>query len=46
LFAGQTSGANVFGAQRLAADLGAGKRVVTILIDSGLKYLCGDLFVA
>jgi cysteine synthase len=34
------------GARRLAAGLGPGRRVVTILIDSGLKYLAGDLFAA
>ena len=44
LAAGQTSGANVVAAQRLAADLGAGRRVVTILVDTGLKYLAGDLY--
>ena len=44
LFAGQTSGANVVVAQRLAAELGPGRRVVTILVDSGLKYLAGDLY--
>jgi cysteine synthase A len=44
LFAGQTSGANVVAAQRLAAELGPGRRVVTILIDTGLKYLAGDLY--
>jgi cysteine synthase A len=44
LFAGQTSGANVFVARRLAAELGPGRRVVTILVDSGLKYLAGDLY--
>src|SRR5262245_8434818 len=44
LFAGQTSGANLLVARRLAAELGPGRRVVTILIDSGLKYLAGDLF--
>jgi cysteine synthase A len=44
LFAGQTSGANVAAAQRLAADLGEGRRVVTVLVDTGLKYLAGDLF--
>jgi|SRR5581483_761545 len=43
LFVGATSGANVFAAQRLSADL-PGKRVVTVLVDSGLKYLAGDLF--
>ncbi len=44
LLAGQTSGANVVAAKRLAAELGPGRRVVTILIDTGLKYLAGDLF--
>ena len=44
LFAGQTSGANVVAAKRLAAELGPGRRVVTILIDTGLKYLASDLF--
>jgi cysteine synthase len=46
LFAGQTSGANVVAAQRLAAPLGAGRRVVTIFVDTGLKYLAGDLYTA
>ena len=44
LFAGQTSGANVLAAQRLAARFGPHQRVVTILVDTGLKYLAGDLF--
>ena len=44
LFAGQTSGANVVAAKRLAAELGPSRRVVTILIDTGLKYLASDLF--
>jgi cysteine synthase A len=44
LFAGQTSGANVVAARRLAAELGPGRRVVTILVDTGLKYLAGDLY--
>jgi cysteine synthase A len=44
LFAGPTSGANVAAAKRLAAELGPGRRVVTILVDTGLKYLAGDLF--
>ena len=46
LFVGQTSGANLVVARRLAGELGPGRRVVTILIDSGLKYLAGDLFGA
>ena len=44
LFAGQTSGANIVAARRLAAELGPGRRVVTILVDTGLKYLAGDLY--
>jgi cysteine synthase A len=45
LFAGQSSGANLVVARRLAEELGPGRRVVTVLIDTGLKYLAGDLFV-
>ena len=44
LFAGPSSGANVAAALRVAAQLGAGRRVVTVLCDSGLRYLSGDLF--
>lgn len=44
LFAGISSGANVWAALERARVLGPGRRVVTILCDSGLKYLQGDLF--
>ena len=44
LFAGISSGANVFCALHVAKDLGPGHRVVTVAVDSGLKYLAGDLF--
>lgn len=44
IFGGITSGANVWAALRLARDLGPEKRVVTIVCDSGLKYLAGDLY--
>jgi cysteine synthase len=44
LFAGQSSGANIVVARRLAEELGPGRRVVTVLVDTGLKYLAGDLF--
>ncbi len=44
LFAGISSGANVFAALQVAKDLGAGHRVVTVAVDSGLKYLQQDLF--
>lgn len=44
IFGGITSGANVWAALRLAEQLGPGRRVVTVIVDSGLKYLRGDLF--
>lgn len=44
LFAGTSSGANVVAALRLAERLGAGKRVVTLMADSGLKYLSTDVY--
>lgn len=44
LFAGPTSGANVAVAQRIAKKLGPGKRVVTLLCDTGLRYLSTDLY--
>lgn len=39
LFAGTSSGANVSAALKIAKELGPGKSVVTLLVDSGLKYL-------
>lgn len=44
LFAGISSGANVHVALDVARRLGSGRRVVTLLCDSGLKYLQDDLF--
>jgi cysteine synthase A len=44
IFGGKSAAANVLGALRVAARLGAGKVVVTIICDSGYKYLSGDLF--
>jgi cysteine synthase A len=44
IFGGTTSGANVWAAIQRAGIIGAGKRIVTIIIDSGLKYLNGDLY--
>jgi cysteine synthase len=46
LFAGTSSALNITGAIALATELGAGRTVVTIAIDTGLKYLAGDLFSA
>lgn len=44
LFAGTSSGANVVAALRVAERLGPGATVVTLLCDSGLKYLSTDLY--
>ena len=44
LFAGTSSGANVAAAIRVAGRLGPGRRVVTLLADSGLKYLSTDVY--
>ena len=44
IFGGTTSGANVWAAIQRARIIGAGKKIVTIIVDSGLKYLDGDLF--
>lgn len=44
LFAGTSSGANVIAATRVAERLGRGARVVTLMADSGLKYLDTDVY--
>ena len=44
LFAGTSSGANVVAAVRVAEGLGPGARVVTLMVDSGLKYLSTDVY--
>jgi cysteine synthase A len=44
IFGGITSGANVWAALQCARRLGPGHRVVTVICDSGLKYLQGELF--
>jgi cysteine synthase A len=46
LFAGTSSGANVVAAIRLAQRLGAGAKVVTLMVDSGLKYVSTGLFAS
>ena len=43
VFAGTSSGLNVAGAIRIAKELGAGHTVVTVAVDTGLKYV-GDLY--
>jgi cysteine synthase len=44
IWAGTTTGANVWTAIQRARKLGEGKRIVTIAVDSGLKYLNGELY--
>jgi len=44
IFAGTSSGANVIAAIRTAERLGPGATVVTLVVDSGLKYLSTDVF--
>lgn len=45
IFGGITSGANVWAALQRAKELGPGKKIVTVIIDSGLKYLQGELYL-
>jgi cysteine synthase A len=44
LFAGTSSGANVLAAIEVGKDLGPGAKVVTLMADSGLKYLSTDVY--
>ncbi len=44
IFGGITSGANLWAALQRAKKIGPGKKIVTVIIDSGLKYLNEDLY--
>ena len=44
IFAGTSSGLNVAAALQLAQELGPGHTVATVAVDSGFKYLAGDLY--
>ncbi len=44
LFAGTSSGANVIAAIRLGEKLGPEANIVTLMVDSGLKYISTDVF--
>ena len=44
VFAGTSAGANVVAAIQVAARLGPGAKVVTLMADSGLKYLNTDVY--
>ena len=44
IFSGPSPGANLVAALAVARRLGPGHRVVTVQVDSGLKYLTGSLY--
>ena len=44
VFAGTSTGANVVASLRVAERLGAGATVVTLAVDSGIKYLSTELY--
>ena len=44
IFAGTSSGANVVAALRVAERLGPDATVVTVMVDSGLRYLSTDVY--
>jgi cysteine synthase A len=44
IFSGPSTGANLVAALEIARRLGPGHRVVTVQVDSGLKYLSGGLY--
>lgn len=44
IFGGATAGANVWAALQRAKKIGKMKKIVTIIPDSGLKYLNGELY--
>jgi cysteine synthase A len=44
LFAGTSSGANVVAAIKVAEQLGPESTVVTLMVDSGMKYLSTDVY--
>jgi cysteine synthase A len=44
LLVGTSSGMNIAAAVQLAREMGPGKIVATVAVDTGLKYVAGDLF--
>jgi cysteine synthase A len=44
IFCGTSSGLNVAAAIEIGKQLGPGHTIVTVAVDSGMKYLAGDLF--
>jgi cysteine synthase len=46
LLIGTSSAMNILAATQVAEELGPGKTVATVAVDTGLKYLAGDLYDA
>lgn len=44
IFSGYSAGANVFASLRVAEELGKDKTIVTVIPDTGMKYLSTELF--
>jgi cysteine synthase len=44
VFAGTSSGLNAVAALRVAERLGPGATVVTLMVDSGIKYVSTDVY--
>jgi cysteine synthase A len=44
IFAGTSTGLNLLAALAVAKEIGPGKVVATVAVDTGLKYLAGDLY--
>jgi cysteine synthase A len=44
IFSGPSTGANLVAAVNIARRLGPGRRVITLQVDTGLKYLAGHLY--
>ena len=44
IFSGPSTGANLTAALNIARRLGPGHRVITIQVNSGLKYLASQLY--
>lgn len=44
IWSGPSTGANITAALSVARRLGAGRRIATIQVDSGLKYLAGEIY--
>jgi len=44
IFSGSSTGANIVASLRVAKKLGAGQNIVTVAVDSGLKYLSTEVY--